>query len=82
MKRAQIAEKVRGVICEQLGVELEAVTPTANLEADLGADSIDETELVMALEDAFDIDIPDDVREVKTVQDVMDVVTEIIGPKN
>ena len=67
-----IFEKVRKVVCEELGVQESEVTMEASLVDDLGADSLDVVELVMALEDAFGIDIPDDdVAGLKTVGDVV-----------
>jgi acyl carrier protein len=67
-----IFEKVRKVVCEELGVQESEVTMEASFVDDLGADSLDVVELVMALEDAFGIDIPDDdVAGLKTVGDVV-----------
>mgnify|MGYP001450541230 FL=1 len=65
--------KVIDIIANQLGVEKEAVTPEAGVIDDLGADSLDVVELVMALEEAFDIEIPDDDAErIRTVKDIFD----------
>ena len=65
-------EKVKKVVCEELGVQESEVTMEASFVDDLGADSLDVVELVMALEDAFGIDIPDDdVNGLKTVGDVV-----------
>ena len=62
---------VKGIIVEQLGVDEEEVTPDASFVDDLGADSLDVVELVMTLEDAFDIEVPDDaVEEMRTIGDV------------
>ncbi len=58
-----IEEKVREIIMEQLGVEAEEVKPGASFIEDLGADSLDTVELVMALEEEFDIEIPDEEAE-------------------
>lgn len=66
-------EKVRAVIAETLGCDLEQVTPEAALEADLGADSLASVELVMALEEAVGVSIPDeDLPNMKTVGDIME----------
>ncbi|MEL6438521.1 MAG: acyl carrier protein [Cyanobacteria bacterium J06621_8] len=59
----EIFEKVKGIVAEQLEVEAEKVQPEANFANDLGADSLDTVELVMALEEAFDIEIPDEAAE-------------------
>jgi acyl carrier protein len=72
--------KVRNVLAEQLGVDLTEVTPDARILEDLGADSLDVVEMVMSLEEAFDIEIPDeDVEELRTVADVERYVTRIAG---
>ena len=59
----QVLEKVKGVIVEQLGVSESEATTDANFIEDLGADSLDTVELVMALEEEFDTEIPDDAAE-------------------
>ncbi len=65
-------QKVREIVAEQLGVDVEEVTPEASFIDDLGADSLDTVELVMALEEAFDIEIPDeDAEQIKTVNDAI-----------
>ena len=70
---AAVDEKVKQIIVEQLGVDEGEVTPSASFVDDLGADSLDTVELVMALEEEFGIDIPDeDADKIKTVGDVMD----------
>ncbi len=67
-----IEEKVRNIITDQLAVELDKVTPTASFIEDLGADSLDIVELVMTMEEEFDLDIPDeDAEKIKTVGDVI-----------
>lgn len=66
-------EKVRNVIAETLGCDVEAVTMEAKLQEDLGADSLAAMELMMALEEAADISIDDDaMTKMKTVSDIMD----------
>jgi acyl carrier protein len=73
--RKEIVEKVRLIISEQLGVDEAEVTSSASFMDDLGADSLDQVELVMALEEAFDLDFSDeDVEKVLTVQDAIDYV--------
>ncbi len=73
MDKSAEQAKVIDIIANQLGVEKEAVTPEAGVIDDLGADSLDVVELVMALEEAFDIEIPDDDAErIRTVKDIFD----------
>lgn len=68
-------EKLKGIIAEQLGVEIDEINPESNITEDLGADSLDIVELVMALEEAFDVDISDEaVTGMKTVQDIMNFI--------
>lgn len=63
--------RVRGIVAEQLGVDVAEVTPDANILDDLGADSLDVVELVMTLEEAFDIEVPDEELEgLRTIGDV------------
>lgn len=70
--------RVKEIIAEQLGVDIEQVTDNANLMDDLGADSLDTVELVLALEEEFDIDIDDaQADELVTVIDVVTKVTEL-----
>ena len=72
---ASVAEKVKTIIVEQLGVDEAEVTPTASFVDDLGADSLDTVELVMALEEAFELDIPDeDAEKIQTVQHAIDYI--------
>jgi len=74
-KLKEITEKVKQIISEQLGVEEAEVIPSASFVDDLGADSLDTVELVMALEEHFDIEIPDDAAEkIRTVQDAIDYI--------
>ncbi len=69
------AEKIQEVIAERLGVDISQVTPEKSFTEDLGADSLDTVELVMALEEEFNIDIPDEEAEnITTVQQAIDFV--------
>jgi acyl carrier protein len=69
---ASVEERVKNIICDQLAVEPEKVTLTASFIDDLGADSLDIVELVMTMEEEFDLDIPDeDAEKMKTVGDVI-----------
>ncbi len=75
-----VADKVKSIIVEQLGVDEEEVTPDASFVDDLGADSLDTVELVMAFEEEFDIEIPDDAAEhIQTVGDAVKFITERLG---
>ena len=79
MGTEEIFEKVKEVIVDQLGVPEENVTNEATFLDDLGADSLDIVELIMALEEAFDIEIPDEeVEKAITVKDVVDYISEQI----
>jgi acyl carrier protein len=72
---ASVEEKVKQIIVEQLGVDEAEVTPTASFVDDLGADSLDTVELVMALEEAFEIEIPDeDAEKILTVKQAIDYI--------
>ena len=72
---ASADEKVKQIIVEQLGVDEAEVTTSASFQDDLGADSLDIVELVMAFEEAFDVEIPDeDAEKIKTVKDAIDYV--------
>jgi acyl carrier protein len=74
---AAAEEKVKQIIVEQLGVDEGEVTANASFVDDLGADSLDTVELVMAFEEAFEIEIPDeDAEKIRTVQDAMDYLHE------
>jgi acyl carrier protein len=70
-----VAEKVKSIIVEQLGVDAEEVTPAASFTDDLGADSLDIVELVMAFEEEFGIEIPDEAAEkISKVQEAVDYI--------
>lgn len=70
-----VKEKVKQIIVEQLGVDEPQVDDTASFVDDLGADSLDIVELVMAFEEAFDLDIPDeDAEKIQTVKDAVDYI--------
>jgi len=72
--------KIRGLVAEQLGVDIESLTPEANILEDLGADSLDVVELVMAIEEEFDIEIPDeDAESMRTLGDVERYVIERVA---
>jgi acyl carrier protein len=72
-----VEQKIRKIIAEQLGVEEEEVTPEASFVEDLGADSLDTVELVMAFEEEFSIEIPDeDAEKILTVQNAIDYIKE------
>ena len=70
-----VEDKVKEIIVDQLGVDEKQVVPTASFIDDLGADSLDTVELVMALEEEFDIEIPDDEAEkIASVQNAVDYI--------
>jgi acyl carrier protein len=74
---ATVDERVKKIIAEQLGVEEEEVTPEAHFVEDLGADSLDTVELVMALEEEFEIEIPDeDAEKILTVGKALEYIKE------
>ncbi|MBV8882515.1 MAG: acyl carrier protein [Chroococcidiopsidaceae cyanobacterium CP_BM_RX_35] len=78
MNEQEILEKVKAIVADQLGVEKEQVTPVANFASDLGADSLDTVELVMALEEAFKIEIPDEEAEkIVIVQQAVDYINQL-----
>ena len=73
---SDMVEKVKDIIVEELGVEREKLTDSASFMEDLGADSLDTVELVMALEEEFGTEIPDeDAEKITTVQQAIDYVT-------
>ncbi|MCX8133907.1 MAG: acyl carrier protein [Roseococcus sp.] len=72
---SETAEKVKKIVVEHLGVEEAKVTPEASFIDDLGADSLDTVELVMAFEEAFGVEIPDDAAEkIQTVKDAIEFI--------
>lgn len=72
-----VAERVKSIIADQLGVDADEVVPEASFTDDLGADSLDIVELVMAFEEDFDIEIPDeDAEKIATVKDAIDYIQE------
>jgi acyl carrier protein len=74
-------DRVKKIIVEQLGVEPDEVTPEASITDDLGADSLDQVELVMAFETEFGIDIPDEEAEkIKTVGDAVQKIDAVKAP--
>jgi acyl carrier protein len=76
MSEKEIFDKVQKIVSEQLGVDASEVTPQASFANDLGADSLDTVELVMALEEEFDIEIPDEAaEEIATVQSAVDYIS-------
>ena len=77
---SDIQARIVKVICEQLGIEASKVTNEADFLEDLGADSLDTVELVMAFEEEFDVEIPDDIAEkIKTVNDVLALVSNKVA---
>ena len=77
MSSEEVFEKVKSIIVEQLGATESSVTMEASFIDDLGADSLDIVELIMALEEEFDIEIPDaDAEKVVTVGDVVDYIKD------
>ena len=74
---SDVAEKVKAIVVEHLGVEADKVTDTASFIDDLGADSLDNVELVMAFEEEFGVEIPDDAAErILTVKDAVSFLEE------
>ncbi len=77
---SSVEDQVRGIIAEQLGVKADEIKNDASFVDDLGADSLDTVELVMALEEEFETEIPDeDAEKITTVQEAIDYVTSRQG---
>ncbi len=77
---ANVEEKVVKIICEQLDVDEEDVVPEASFVDDLGADSLDQVELIMAMEEEFDVSIPDeDAEKIGTVKDAIDYISKALA---
>ncbi len=75
-----VEEKIKGIICEQLNVSEEDVVPGASFVDDLGADSLDQVELIMAMEEEFDISIPDeDAEKIGTVKVAIEYINKAKG---
>jgi acyl carrier protein len=75
MTTGNVEQKVRGIIAEQLGVAEDEIKNTSSFIEDLGADSLDIVELVMAMEEEFEVEIPDEEAEnIKTVQDAINFI--------
>jgi len=82
MTAEQVEQKVKEIIVEQLGVDEAQVDKTASFVDDLGADSLDIVELVMAFEEAFKLDVPDeDAEKLKTVGDAIQYISSHQGKK-
>lgn len=75
-----VFDKVKELISEQLDVKADDITEASNIQDDLGADSLDVVDLVMALEDEFDIEIPEDqVKNIKTVGDIVKLIEDTMA---
>jgi acyl carrier protein len=76
---SDILEKVKKIICEQLDVPEENIVLTASFVDDLGADSLDQVELIMAMEEEFNVSIPDeDAEKIKTVNDAVEYISKAL----
>ena len=82
MTQKEIEEKVIDIICEQLEVSRDQVTPASSFVDDLGADSLDTAELVMEFEDEFDLNIPEDEEGIKTVGDAISFIEKELKSKD
>ena len=73
-----VFEKIRAILCEQLDVDESDVTMESNIAEDLGADSLDVVDLIMSIEDEFEIEVPDDqIEGIKTVGDVVNYIENV-----
>ncbi|BAZ42327.1 acyl carrier protein [Calothrix sp. NIES-4101] len=80
MSQTEIFEKVKKIVADQLSVEDEKINPQSNFANDLGADSLDTVEMVMALEEEFNIEIPDEAAEkITTVQEAVDYINNKVA---
>jgi acyl carrier protein len=80
MSQSEIFDKVKSIVAEQLSVDAGTVTPQSHFQNDLNADSLDTVELVMALEEEFDIEIPDEAAEkITTVQEAVDYINNKVA---
>lgn len=80
MSEAPVFDKVKKIVAEQLSVEPSKISPQSNFANDLGADSLDTVELVMALEEEFDVEIPDEAAEkITTVQEAVDYINNKVA---
>jgi acyl carrier protein len=78
MSEQEVFTKIQAIVADKLGSKQNQVTPEANFAEDLGADSLDQVELIMALEEAFNTDIPDEAAEkLATVQQVVDYISRM-----
>jgi len=79
---SSVDERVRKIICEQLDVEEGNVVPEASFVDDLGADSLDQVELIMAMEEEFDVSVPDeDAETIRTLQDAINYIEKALAGK-
>jgi len=77
---SDLTDRIRTIVSEQFGVNMDEVTPDSSILDDLGADSLDVVELVMTLEDVFDIEVPDEAAEsIRTIADVERYVAENVA---
>lgn len=82
-KDSTIFETVRNIVAQQLGVDKKLVTLEANFANDLGADSLDTVELVMAIEEEFDIEIPDeDAEKIATLNEAVNFIKQAVSTNN
>lgn len=80
MTKEETSEKIRSIVADQLGVNIEAVTEESNFQNDLGADVLEFYEIVMKIEDAFEIDIPDyDEEKLTTLGRAVEYITAIVA---
>lgn len=73
-----VFEKIRAILCEQLDIDEDQVTMDSNIAEDLGADSLDVVDLIMSIEDEFELEVPDEqVENIKTVGDVVNYIENL-----